>query len=527
MTTETPRPHGAIHEGTLDVPTIPAVDEDRLPGFFDATTAGMVEVSANATIVRANNAFCRMVGYDSGRLTGVPVSELVFPEDSEEIVAQYARLAAGAGAFEAERRYRRKDGTTAWARVSAVTVPGTGGRQTRVAAVVIDLTPLRASEERFRHAQKMEAVGRLAGGVAHDFNNLLTVINGYGQLLLDILSTGDQARDMVLEMTAAGQKAAGLTAQLLAFSRKTVAEPSVIDLNEVVAQSAKLLQRLIGADIVLSTSLGKNLSSIWAEPTQIEQVILNLAVNARDAMPQGGRLTIETRDVRLRTEDAAVYPDLPEGHYVQLAVSDTGCGMTDEVKAHAFEPFYTTKETSKGTGLGLAVVHGAVRQSGGRVDVYSEVGVGTTFKILLPASEGKKTGPLSDEAPAASKGMETILLVEDDDSVRRLARLGLEAKGYLVIDANGGTQALRASKEAAGPIHMLVTDVVMPGMSGRQVAEAVQVWHPALKVLYTSGYTDDAIVGHGIVAATDAFLQKPYSPLALARKIRSILDAAV
>ncbi|HEY1191057.1 MAG TPA: EAL domain-containing protein [Gemmata sp.] len=493
------------------------------PGYFDATTVGMVEISTSGRVVRANAAFCRMLGYEPGELAGVPVTELVFPEDRDEVAAQYARLAAGEKVFEADRRYRRRDGSAAWGRVGAVAVPDAADRAACVAAVVLDLTPLRASEERFRQAQKMEAVGRLAGGVAHDFNNLLTVINGYGQMLLDALPNGSPAREMVLEVAAAGEQAAGLTAQLLAFSRKSAAEPRVLDLNALVSQSARLLRRLIGADVTLATALAPEPAPIRADPSQVEQVLLNLAVNARDAMPRGGRLTIGTRHLQVGANDAETFPDLPAGEYVQLDVTDTGCGMTDEVKAHLFEPFFTTKEAGKGTGLGLAVVHGAVRQSGGRVDVYSELGIGTTFKILLPLTTGRSAGPRAGEA-APPRGTETVLVAEDDDAVRRLARLALEAQGYTVLEASWGTEAAEVAAAAPGPIHLLVTDVVMPGLSGQEVADSVRARHPNVRVLYSSGYTDDAVVRYGIPEAADSFLQKPYSPLALVRKVRDILD---
>jgi two-component system, cell cycle sensor histidine kinase and response regulator CckA len=465
-----------------------------------------------------------MFGYTPEELPGLTVADVVFPEDRAAVLAQYGRVGHGeTTAYEADRRYRRKDGSVLWARVSVVAARDENGYPKSITAVVVDMTERKKLEEQFRQAQKMEAVGRLAGGVAHDFNNLLTVINGYGHLLLDQLPPGDPARELVREMTGAGERAAGLTAQLLAFSRKAIVEPKVLDLNEVVNQSASLLRRLIGEDISLATALAPNLEPVKADPTQVEQVILNLAVNAKDAMPKGGKLTIETRAVRLREEDAALYPDLPQGRYIQLAVSDTGTGMTDEVKTRLFEPFFTTKEQGKGTGLGLAVVHGAVKQSGGRVDVYSELGIGTTFKILLPAVVGSN-GPLSRSAPVAPRGTETVFLVEDEAGVRKFARLALETQGYTVLEAACGQDALRVANGYAGPIHLLMTDVVMPRMGGREVAEALRARHPGLKVLFVSGYTDDAVVRHGIVDATDAFLQKPFAPLALARKVREVLD---
>jgi two-component system cell cycle sensor histidine kinase/response regulator CckA len=498
--------------------------EERFRAFFDATTVAMVEISPDARYLRANAAFFRMFGYTPEDLPNLTVADVVYPEDREAVLAQYGRVGQGeTTSYEADRRYRRKDGSPLWARVSVVAARDGTGLPKLVTAVVIDMTDRKKLEEQFRQAQKMEAVGRLAGGVAHDFNNLLTVINGYGQMLLERLPAGDPTRELVQEMTAAGERAAGLTAQLLAFSRKAILEPRLLDLNEVVTQSAKFLRRIIGEDVTLSTALAPSLSRVKADPTQLEQVLLNLAVNARDAMPGGGKLTIETHGVRLRDEDAALYPDLPPGHYVQLAVSDTGVGMTDEVKVRLFEPFFTTKEVGKGTGLGLSVVHGAVKQSGGRVDVYSEVGVGTTFKILLPAVAAAST-PASGLMRIAPKGAEVVLLVEDEDAVRKLARMGLEMQGYTVLEARGGADAIRIAQARSEPIHILVTDVVMPGMGGREVAETLRAKRPGLKVLYVSGYTDDAVVRHGIVEATDAFLQKPFTPLSLARKVRAVLD---
>ncbi len=497
--------------------------EGRLRAFFDATTVAMVEVSPDARYLRANAAFYRMFGYSPEELPGLTVADVVYPEDRDAVLAQYGRVGQGeTTSYEADRRYRRKDGSSLWARVSVVAARDEVGRPKLVTAVVVDMTERKKLEEQFRQAQKMEAVGRLAGGVAHDFNNLLTVINGYGQMLLDQLPSGDPARELVREMTGAGERAAGLTAQLLAFSRRTIVEPKVLDLNEVVSQSASLLRRLIGEDITLATALAPDLKRVKADPTQVEQVILNLAVNAKDAMPKGGKLTIETRRMRLREADKVAYPDLSPGEYVQLAVSDTGTGMSDEVKTRLFEPFFTTKEPGKGTGLGLAVVHGAVKQSGGRVDVYSELGIGTTFKILLPAAVGA-TGPRSQSVQIAPTGAETVLLVEDEPAVRKFGRLALETQGYTVLEAVGGEDALRVAGRS-GPIHLLITDVVMPRMGGREVAEALRARHAGLKVLYVSGYTDDAVVRHGIVEATDAFLQKPFTPLALARKVRAVLD---
>jgi PAS domain S-box-containing protein len=387
-----------------------------------------------------------------------------------------------------------------------------------------DITERRVLEEKFLQAQKMEAVGRLAGGLAHDFNNLLTIINGYSEFVLNSLPQDDPARELVAQITSAGDRAASLTRQLLAFSRQQVLAPRVLDLNAVVGNLDKMLRRLIGEDVELAGTLPPGLGSIEADPGQIEQVILNLAVNARDAMPRGGKLTLETRNVLLDDSYAATRSDVRPGPYVLLAVSDTGHGMTPEVKARIFEPFFTTKGPGKGTGLGLATVYGIVKQSGGHLEVYSEPNVGTTFKIYLPRIEQPAPVGSTPEVTMPPTGGETLLLVEDEEAVLALSREVLSASGYTVLTASRGRQALQLAKQLAGPIHLLVTDVVMPEMGGRQLAERIAALHPETRVLYVSGYTDDAVVRHGILEHEVHFLQKPFSPLALALKVREVLD---
>jgi two-component system cell cycle sensor histidine kinase/response regulator CckA len=388
---------------------------------------------------------------------------------------------------------------------------------------------LRRSEEQLRQAQKMEAIGQLAGGVAHDFNNMLTIIRGYSDLLLNgILGPDDPARDAVGEIRKAAQRAADLTRQLLAFSRRQVLAPRVLVLNSVIGDMDKMLRRLIGEDIQLTSRLAPDLGTVKADPGQIEQVLLNLAVNARDAMPRGGQLTIETANVQLDESYARTHPEVNPGPFVMLAVTDTGCGMDAATQARIFEPFFTTKNPDKGTGLGLATVYGIVKQSGGSVYVYSEVGRGTSFKVYLPRHE---------EAPAVSReihvvprtetrsqGQETLLIVEDDNSVRALTRTVLRSYSYDVIEAVDADDALRLVSQYAQPIHLLVTDLVMPGMSGRELAERLTELRPQMKVLYVSGYTDDAVVRHGLLEAEVAFLQKPFTPSALASKVREVLD---
>jgi two-component system cell cycle sensor histidine kinase/response regulator CckA len=393
-----------------------------------------------------------------------------------------------------------------------------------LSTIMRDLTERKKLEEQFRQAQKMEAVGQLAGGVAHDFNNLLTIISGYSEILLSTLGESDPVRKSVTAISEAGERAAALTRQLLAFSRKTVLEPKVLDLNAAVRETEKLLRRLIGEDILLTTVLDPAIKQVKVDPGQLGQVLMNLAVNARDAMPKGGKLTVETCNVDLDEDYARFHSEVRPGQYVKLTVTDTGSGMSPEVKAHIFEPFFTTKGAGKGTGLGLAVVHGIVKQSGGHLEVYSEPGIGTTFKVFLPAAEGKVSAPKGLNAGDAGRGKEIVLLVEDEDGVRGLGLLGLQTNGYTALAAGDAKEALRLVEQQQGRIDLLVTDVVMPGISGPALAEALKLRIPHLKVLFCSGYTDDAVVRHGLVQEKVAFLQKPYSPLTLARKVRQVLD---
>ncbi|MCD6554092.1 MAG: GAF domain-containing protein [Anaerolineae bacterium] len=394
-------------------------------------------------------------------------------------------------------------------------------------AVRQELAERKRLEEQLLHSQKLEAVGRLAGGVAHDFNNLLTAIIGYSDLVLMSLGQNDPLYKDVEEIKKAAERAASLTRQLLAFSRKQMLQPKVLDLNATVTHMEKMLQRLIRENIELVTILDPALGHIKADPGQIEQVIMNLAVNARDAMPQGGRLTIETANVVLDENYAHQHMEVQPGPYVMLAVSDTGMGMDDETQAHIFEPFFTTKGVGQGTGLGLATVYGIVKQSGGHIRVYSEPGHGTTFKIYLPrieeVVESDRRAPIPGESPP---GRETILLVEDEDMVRDLARRVLLQRGYTVLEARHGREAFQICEQHRGPIHLLVTDVVMPLMNGRELAKRLTTLHPEMKVLYISGYTDNIIIHHGLLEPGMAFLQKPFTPAALAHKVRQALDTS-
>jgi len=377
-----------------------------------------------------------------------------------------------------------------------------------------------------RQAQKMQAVGELAGGVSHDFNNLLMVVKGHAEMLLDRLPKSSPQRSNVEQIQSAAERAAALTAQLLAFSRKQVLQPRVLDLNEVVGGMIQMVSRLIGENIELAFMPGSKLGSVKADPSQIEQVVLNLVVNARDAMPQGGRLTIETASVELDknyTAQHAVAVD--PGPYVMLTVTDTGCGMDAATQARIFEPFFTTKEQGKGTGLGLATVYGVIKQSEGYIWVYSELNCGTTFKIYLPKVAAKAEEPaVAKVVPAPASGSETILFVEDEQNVRELVREYLSARGYRVLEASDGVQALDIAAARPGAIQLLITDVVMPRLSGRELASQIAAARSDLKVLYISGYTDDSIFRHGVLEGGMEFLQKPFNLRTLAQKIREILD---
>jgi PAS domain S-box-containing protein len=399
---------------------------------------------------------------------------------------------------------------------------------------------LRRSEVQLVESQKIQAVGQLAGGIAHDFNNLLTVIVGHTELLLEECVPDEHMRGLLTEIKQSGERAASLTRQLLAFSRRQVLEQTVLDVNVVVADMEKMLRPLIGEDIELTIRLEPRLNSIKADPSQLQQVIMNLVLNARDAMTRGGQITIETSNSVLDEEQAAFRADVAPGPYVALTVRDTGRGMTDDVKTHLFEPFFTTKGVGKGTGLGLATVYGIVKQSGGYLDVESEVSRGSTFRICLPrvveAPAARSTPVVARVRRGADaarpgehemlRGEETVLLAEDEDQVRALARLVLQRHGYAVLEARHGQEAIRVAGDHAGPIHLLVSDVVMPHVGGRELAERLAASRPTMRVLFMSGYTDDTVVRHGIRDAETAFLQKPFSPTALARKVREVLDAA-
>lgn len=419
-------------------------------------------------------------------------------------------------------RHRLKDGRLINVEMAVHDISYAGSDA--VLAVLVDVTQQRVLEEQLRQAQKMEAIGMLAGGIAHDFNNLLTIITGYGQLMLGSLSMTDPNRSAVDQIMKAGERAAALTRQLLAFSRRQVLQPKVLDLNQLVAGLGVMLRRLIAEDIDLRLSMGPELGRVNADPGLIEQLIMNLVVNSRDAMPKGGTLTIETCNTELDERYVRAHFAVQPGQYVLLGVSDTGVGMDAETRSHLFEPFYTTKSQGRGTGLGLSIVFGIVKQSGGNIEIYSEPGHGTSVKVYLPrvgqAAEGE------EEAVAqAARGVETILLVEDEDMVRKLVRETLEREGYKLLDAAGPAQAIKICQNYKGRIHLMITDVVMPKLNGHELAERLGKMRPDMRVLFMSGYTDNAVLEIGVIDSESAFLQKPFTPTTLARKVRQVLDS--
>jgi signal transduction histidine kinase len=483
-------------------------------------------------------AYCRMLGGDGGprdfeyldvnyafgKLTGLTdvvgkkVTEVIpgIRETNPELFELYARVASTGKPEKAEIYV---EPLKTWFSLSAYS-PARGF----FVAVFDNITERRKLEEQLRQSQKMEAVGQLAGGIAHDFNNLLTVINGYAELLQNRIDEKSPLRGNVIEIRHAGDRAASLTRQLLAFSRRQVLQPKALDLNGVISDLGTMLHRLIGEDIELRTHLRPDLGTVLADPGQIEQVLLNLAVNARDAMSAGGTLVLETDNVVLDETFAKEYPAVVPGPHVLLAVSDTGTGIPREIREHIFEPFFSTKERGKGTGLGLSTVYGIVKQSNGHIGVYSEVGMGTTFKIYLPRVGGEVQVSSSASPAASFQGDETVLVVEDESSVQGVIERVLSGNGYRVLLASDGSEALRVSGEHEGPIGLLITDLVMPGMGGREVASRLETARPGLRVLFMSGYTENAISHHGVLDAGVEFIQKPFLSDALLRKVREVLD---
>ncbi len=475
----------------------------------------------------ASPSFERILGLTPADLVGKSAFGFVHPDDLEEVATIFAEGAQEAGATRrVQFRFRRGDGT--WR-----TIEGVGRslfHDSVVRGAVIngrDITERAALEAQYRQAQKLEVVGRLVGGVAHDFNNILAVILGTSEILQADLAVDHPSHEDVTEIRRAAERGATLTRQLLAYSRQQVLLPRLLDLNALVRNLEGMLSRIIGEDVALIMRLQAEAAMVRADPGQLEQVLLNLAVNSRDAMPEGGQLLLETSVVELDEHYAALHPPMAPGWYVNLTVSDTGSGMSEEVRSHAFEPFFTTKESGKGTGLGLATVYGIVKQSEGFVWLYSEPGQGTSFKIFLPmvSDDPDPARPASVEVPASLRGTETILVAEDNPAVRALTRKALERQGYTVLEATG-TDAMAVAGSHAGPIHLLLTDTVMPGLTGPALAARLAEARPGLRVLHMSGYTDNAPLLTQVLASGGAFLQKPFTVASLARMVRRVLEGA-
>jgi PAS domain S-box-containing protein len=468
----------------------------------------------------------RICGFPAGELAAAPESfwfERVHPEDIDRVTEAFERVATNG--YAAEYRWRHKDGHWIWLQSHARTRTTLDGTQL-VEGTFADITELKRAEEHVRQSQKMEAIGQLTGGVAHDFNNILAVILGNGDFLRQSLSESDPRRADAEAILEAGQRAAGLTRQLLAFSRRQMLEPRILDLNQIVRGLEKMLRRIIGEDIEFSTALPDALDRVHADAGQIEQVIMNLVVNARDAMPVGGKLSIETANVVLDAAYCRTHLGAAAGPHVMLAVSDTGCGMDADTKRRLFEPFFTTKERGKGTGLGLSTCYGIVKQSGGWIWVYSERGQGTVFKVYLPVASADSARVSSIAAPVPSaKGHETVLVIEDDAQVRSMVRRILASNSYDILEARDGGEALALAHNHHGRIDLILSDVVIPGLSGPEIVQQVQHEHGSTRSLFMSGYTDHAVLRDRILAAGANFIQKPFAPAALANKVREVLDA--
>jgi two-component system, cell cycle sensor histidine kinase and response regulator CckA len=501
--------------------------EQRSRIIFNESPLGIALVAEDGRPVLTNAALQKMLGYTGEELNRMPFQDFTHADDSAKGTVLYQQLLQGERKdYQTEKRYIRKDGQVVWARVSVSLAREAASHGGFAIAMVEDITEHRRLEEQFIEAQKMEVIGQLAGGVAHDFNNILAVIMGYSDLTIQKLGPDDVIRGHLETIRSAAERAAGLTRQLLIFSRKQTVRLAVLDLNEVLKDMDKMLRRLIDENIEMTIVPGEHIGRIKADSGYVGQVLMNLVVNARDAMPNGGELTITTSNATLDEDFARTHKGAMAGDYVMFSVSDTGTGMTEEVKTRLFEAFFTTKPKGKGTGLGLATCQTIVQQSGGYIEVCSKVGQGTTFKIYFPlvdlpldvTARVVRTGPLP-------RGTETLMVVEDEPSVRHLAGRVLEAQGYKVLTASNGQDALHTARDNKdSPIRLVVTDVVMPQMGGKVMAEWLKMANPDLKILFTSGYTDDGITHHGVLDPAVEFLPKPYTPATLVLKVREMLD---
>jgi len=501
-------------------------EREELFKLIGENAADMIAVvNVDGTRVYNSPSYQRLLGYSPEELRATSAFEQIHPDDRSKVVEAAEEAKRSGRGRRVEYRIRHKDGNWITLESTASVVRDSSGQIKKLVIVNRDITERKQLEEQLRLSQKIEAIGRLSGGIAHDFNNLLGVIVGYTEALQKRMPLDAPFREAIDEIQRAGKRAASLTQQLLAFSRKQVLEPRILDLNAIVGDVEKMLGRLIGEHIDLTLILAKSIGMVKADRTQIEQVMLNLAVNARDAMPHGGKLTIETANVELDEASAGRPRYLLPGSYVLLKVTDTGCGMNPDVQAHIFEPFFTTKEKGKGTGLGLATVYGVIKQSGGYVLVESELGKGTTFEVYLPrvGSTGEVAKEPRPSAKLIKKHQATVLLVEDEPSLRKLTRDVLRETGYTVFEAADAFQALEIAKQSEIDIDLLLTDVIMPGMSGRALADALSSSRPETRVLYMSGYTDGEIATQGVLNAETSILHKPFTQDELIRRVEDVL----
>jgi two-component system cell cycle sensor histidine kinase/response regulator CckA len=503
--------------------------EDTLRKLWRAVeqSADLVMITDRAGIIEyVNPAFESLTGYSPGELMGQTPRVLKSGQQTSELYRELWQTILAGNVFRCIMTNRKKNGETFVAEKTITPLRDNEGKLTHFISNDRDITDRRRLENQLQQAQKMDAIGRLAGGVAHDFNNLLMVISSYAELMLDSLAPQHPLRRNVNEIQKASRRAAELTRQLLAFGRKQMQSLQLLDLNLIIEDISKMLPRLIGEDIELVFKPGNKLGKIKADVVQIEQILMNLVANARDAMPRGGRLEIETATVRLDDAYIQEHSIVPPGDYVLLTVGDSGQGIAPEHIPHIFEPFYTTKEEGKGTGLGLATVYGIVKQNRGFIWVYSEPGMGTTFKIYLPRTRQSKPALHPSQVVEGSfRGCETLLLAEDEDAVRQSIREFLTLNGYIVLEAKNGADALALSRSYSNPIHLMITDVVMPQMSGAELAQHLSCDRPEMKVLFVSGYAEATVLRHGAIEVSKRFLQKPFSLKTLAAKIREVLDA--
>jgi PAS domain S-box-containing protein len=507
--------------------------EERFRATFEQAAVGIADVGLDGCWLRVNQRLCNITGYSREELLQRTFQEVTHPDDLDAVLERVRQVLAGdIPMYEMEKRYIRKDGAFVWVNLTVSVLREPSGTPKHFISVIEDITDRKNAEaeranlqDQLTQAQKMESVGRLAGGVAHDFNNLLTAIIGYAQFSLDLLPPEHPVRAYIDEILRGANRSAAITRQLLAFARKQMIAPKVLDLNEAVADMLGMLQRLIGEDIHLAWRPGLNVGQVKMDPSQIDQILANLCVNARDAITGVGKVTVETNHVTFDDAYCAQHAGFVPGEYVMLAVSDDGCGMDRETLEHIFEPFFTTKGVGEGTGLGLATVYGVVRQNNGFINVYSEPGKGTTFRIYLPrVAETIVTMPSKAEPKTLSRGTETILVVEDETAVRKMVRLFLERHGYTVLDAERPHEALRLAAEHAGTIELLITDVIMPEMNGRDLAQLLVRQRPHLKCMFMSGYTADVIAHRGILDDNVNFIAKPFACPDLIAKVGQVLE---